>query len=89
MSVCLEIFEELYNDIKKSNSKEDIIESWSSININIPSFSGKIRDNKIYAEYLEMNKALTEERKHIILARNYGISNRKIKKIIYDNGSRS
>jgi len=84
MSVALEIFEELYNDIKKSNSKEDIIQNWSSININIPSFSGKIRDDKIYTDYLEMDKNLKEEKKHIILALDYGVSNRKIKKVIYD-----
>jgi len=82
MSASLEIFQELYNDIRKSESIEEVIEAWSGVLITIPSFIGEIRDKAIYRHYLTLSPDYTQNRKEIILAKKYGITTNTIKRVL-------
>ena len=81
-SDTLELFEDFFNSIKGSNSIEDTIAEWGGVNIAVPSFTGAIRDKKIYDDFLALNTSYSVNRKYTILARKYNLSTRKIQKLV-------
>lgn len=76
-----EIFQELYEETQRY-SLEEVIERWSGINVSVPAFCGKVRDIRIVSEYHALSKTLGKEKKYYILAKKFGVSNRKIATVV-------
>jgi len=72
-----EIFRELYGECREHTLSE-VIERWSGIGISIPAFTGAVRDERIVEDYLQFEDTIPKERRYLILAKRYRVSNRKV-----------
>jgi len=81
MNENYEILKEFHSECREY-SLHEIIERWSGIGFSVPSFTGKIRDERIKEDYLSLSSNISKERKYIILAKKYHVSKRKVIKAI-------
>ena len=82
MADNIEIFEEFYDFVKKSESIEAVVKEWGGIQFTVPSFIGEYRDRAIYEEYLKLDPTLGEKIKYLRLSRDFRVSSSKIRKVI-------
>ena len=81
-SDALEMFEEFYEFVKKSECIEDVICEFGGIPICVPAFVGAARDKKIYEDFLTLQDSYSAQRKYVILARKYDLGTRKIQEVV-------
>jgi len=77
-----EVFAELYDAIKRSDSIETVIEEWGGVNLTVPGFIGAVRERAICRELDALPKDWSVRRKIQALSRRFGLNSTTIRRTL-------